>query len=115
MLYHFLHTFFVPFSDQLLDKELLRDRDARETGGIPVELPDREELLENVRLSLLLDNLLLENVLGDCDLRGELPLPVPLPAGVTLYALPLGLDDRPLPFPLGLCLGVPALDDILLE
>ena len=111
---HFLHTFFVPFSVQLLDKELLRDRDARETGGIPVELPDLEELLENVR-PLLLGNLLLENFLADWNLRGD----EPLPAGVTLYGLPPGLEDRPLPFPLGLCRGlcrgVPARDEILLE
>ena len=94
---------------------MLRERDALETGGIPVELPDLDELLENDRLSLLFENLLSDNVLGDCGFRSELPLPDPLPAGVTLYALPLGLDDRPLPFALGLCLGVPALEDILLE
>ena len=94
---------------------MLLDRDARETAGMPVELPDRDELLENDRLALLLENLFLENVLGDCGLPGESLMPDPLPAGVTLYALPLGLDDRPLPFALGLCLGVPALEDILLE
>ena len=61
----------------------------------------------------------MDKVLGDCGLPGESLLPDPLPAGVTLYALPRGLDDRPLPFALGLCLGlclgVPALEDILLE
>ena len=103
----------------MLDNEELLDLDSLETVGNPVELPDRDELLENDRLSLLLENLLLENVLGDCGRPGESLLPDPLPAGVTLYALPRGLDDRPLPFALGLCLGlclgVPALDDILLE
>ena len=119
LLNHFLQTFFVPFSDQLLDNEELLDRDALETVGNPVELPDRDELLENDLLSLLLENLLLENVLGDCGLPGESLLPEgfpdPLPAGVTPNALPRGLDDLPLPFALGLCRGVLALVDVLLE
>ena len=91
---HSLHNFLVPFSDQLLDIEPLLDREAGDADLNPVELPERDELLENFR--------------GDCDGR---PLEVPFPDvldGVTLYARPLGLDDRPRPCCLGLwCRGVP--------
>ena len=51
----------MPFSDQLLDSVELRDRDAPDPGTNPVELPDRDELLENDFRSLLLEYLLLEN------------------------------------------------------
>ena len=51
---HCLQTFFVPFSDQLLDTEVLLDLDAPDPGVKPVELADREELFENVRLPVLL-------------------------------------------------------------
>ena len=76
---HCLQTFLVPFSDQLLDSDELRDLDALDPGTKPVELPDRDELLEKVRLSLVLENLLLENFLGDCGLPGDAPLSLPLP------------------------------------
>jgi len=111
----------VPFSDQLLDNDELRDRDALDPGTNPVELPDRDELLENDFRSLLLENLLLENFRGDCGFPdlGEsfLPdvFPDPLPAGVVEYALPRGVVDLPLPFALGLCLGVLARVENLLE
>ena len=117
---HCLQTFLVPFSDQLLDSDELRDLDALDPGAKPVELPDRDELLEKERLSLVLENLLLENFLGDCGLRGEstlslpefLPDPFgPLPEGVTPNACPRGVDDRPLPFDLGLCPR--GVDDLL--
>ena len=109
----------MPFSDQLLDNVELRDRDAPDPGTNPVELPDRDELLENDFRSLLLENLLLENFRGDCGFLGEsfLPegFPDPLPAGVTPNALPRGVVDLPLPFVLGLCLGVLARVEDLLE
>ena len=111
---HSLHNCLVPFSDQLLDTEPpLLERDAGDADLKPVELPDREDPLENF--------------LGDCDGR-------PLenfrsggfdPDGVTLYARPCprGLVDRPLPCTLGLCVmrGVPrdgarpVLDPLLLN
>ena len=107
---HCLQTFFDPFSDQLLDSDELRDLEARDPGTNPVELPDLDELFENGRLPELLGYLLLENFLGDCGRPlplGEelLPFPFPgsLPDGVMLYALPRGVDERPLPLDLGLC------------
>ena len=104
----------MPFSDQLLDSDELRDRDAPDPCTYPVELPDRDELLENGFRSLLL-----ENLRGDCGFLGEsfLPevFPDPLPAGVTPNAFPRGVVDFPLPFGLGLCLGVLARVEDLLE
>ena len=76
---HCLQTFFVPFSDQLLDSEELRDLEALDPGVKPVELPDLDELFENGRLPALLGYLLLENFLGDCGLPGDAPLSLPLP------------------------------------
>jgi len=121
---HCLQTFFVPFSDQLLDSEELRDLEALDPGVNPVELPDRDELFENVRLPVLLGYLLLENFLGDCGRPGDallpFPFPGPLPEGVTLNAFPRGVVDRPLPLDRGLCprglwpLGLcPRLEDAL--
>ena len=80
----------------MLDTEPpLLDREAGDADLKPVELPERDEPLENF--------------LGDCDgLPFEEPLPEGL-VGVILYARPLGLDDRPLPCTLGLWVirGVP--------
>ena len=119
MFNHCLHTFLVPFSDQLLHSDELLDLEALDPGTKPVELPDRDELLEKVRLSLVLEHLLLENFPGDCGFRGEsalsfpdLPEPFgPLPEGVTPNACPRGVDERPLPFDLGLCPR--GVDDLL--
>ena len=115
---HCLHTFLVPFSDQLLDNDELRDLDALDPGTNPVELPDLDELLEKDRRSLLLENLLLVYGLGDADFLGECLFPEgfpdPFPDGVTLNAFPRGVDDLPRPFDLGLCLGVPAREEDLL-
>ena len=98
-LIHCLHTCLDQFSDHLLEKDPLLDLDARDTGLMPTELTVREELFEIGRLSL-------ENLRGD--------------DGVMLKALPLGLEDRPLPCSRGLWglrspLGVPldgALPDL---
>ena len=107
---HCLQTFFVPFSDQLLDSEELRDLDALDPGANPVELPDRDELFENERLSLVFEYSLLKNFRGDCGLPGDAPLSFPLPGpfgpfpeGVTPNAFPRGVDDRPRPLDRGLC------------
>ena len=85
----------MPFSDQLLDTEPpLLERDAGDADLNPVELPEREEPLENF--------------LGDCDGRPLGGFRSGGLVGVTLYARPLGLDDRPRPCCLGLwCRGVP--------
>ena len=95
----------------MLDTEPpLLERDAGDADLKPVELPERDDPLENF--------------LGDC----ERPLENFLsggfdPDGVTLNARPRGLVDRPLPWTLGLCVirGVPRdgarpdLDPLLLN
>ena len=86
----------MPFSDQLLDTEPpLLERDAGDADLNPVELPEREEPLENF--------------LGDCDGRPLENFRSGGLVGVTLYARPRGLDDLPHPCTLGLWVirGVP--------
>ena len=99
-LIHFLHNCLVPFSDQLLDIDPLLERDAGDTDFMPVELTVLEELLDFERRDAGLG--CLEKLLGY--------------EGVTLYAFPRRLDDRPPPCCRGLwCLGVPldcALPDL---
>ena len=90
----------------MLESDPLLERDASKTDLNPVELPDLEELLDFWY--------------GECDFGG-LDLLRKFFEGVTLYALPLGLDERPHPCGRGLwCLGVPrdgalpVLDPVLL-
>ena len=106
---HCLQTFLVPFSDQLLDNEELRDLEASDPCLKPVELPDPEELLAREVLPFpplcLLSDVCLGELLyvlsvnppdglGELGLAGDLPLSLPLlfpdpflpssPAGVVL-------------------------------